>query len=289
MWYGMFRRVAIIADCFDPSLTELLMTLLVPGIAACLLYAVAAYLQLQRTLGSEIPAARVKTAGFLAVACHAVTNYLDFVGDAGIDLGVYAMLSLMALSIVAIVLLSSLRRPVDNLFVVIFPVAILTLVLELALQGNYSPREDITGGIFSHIALSIAAYSILTIAAAQAVVLTFGDHRLRHHQLTIVRNLPPLETMEQLMFEMLWIGLAFLTLSIFSGFLFLEDLSGPGLVHHTVITMAAWIVFAVLLWGRYQLGWRGAIASRWVLSGFALLVLGYFGSKVVLEIVLGRT
>ena len=83
-------------------------------------------------------------------------------------------------------------------------------------------------------------------------------------------------------------GLLFLTLSIATGFVFLDDLSGPGLVHHTVITMAAWVVFAVLLWGRHQLGWRGAIASRWTLSGFVLLVLGYFGSKLVLEVILGR-
>ena len=98
--------------------------------------------------------------------------------------------------------------------------------------------------------------------------------------------MPPLQTMEQLMFEMLWAGLVFLTLSIASGFFFLEDISGPGLIHHTVITLAAWLVFSVLMWGRHQLGWRGAIASRWTLTGFVLLVVGYFGSKVVLEVIL---
>ena len=149
------------------------------------------------------------------------------------------------------------------------------------------PRQDVTGGIFSHIALSIIAYSLLTIAATQALLLSFGDNMLRHHQLIILRNLPPLETMEHLMFEMIWAGLVFLTLSIGSGFIFIADFSEPGLVHHTAITLAAWIVFMVLAWGRYQLGWRGAIASRWTLFGFVLLVLGYFGSKLVIEIILG--
>ena len=88
------------------------------------------------------------------------------------------------------------------------------------------------------------------------------------------------------MFEMVAWGLAFLTLSIASGFISLHDISGPGLWHHTIITLMAWTVFLVLLWGRYQLGWRGKIASRWALTGFVLLALGYFGSKVVLEIVL---
>ena len=86
---------------------------------------------------------------------------------------------------------------------------------------------------------------------------------------------------------MLWAGLIFLSLSIASGFVFLDDIAGPGLMHHTVITLSAWLVFSVLLWGRYQRGWRGSIASRWVLTGFVLLVVGYFGSKLVLEVILG--
>jgi ABC-type uncharacterized transport system permease subunit len=78
-----------------------------------------------------------------------------------------------------------------------------------------------------------------------------------------------------------------LTSSIITGFVFLDDFSVGGLIHHTVITCAAWIVFAILIWGRYRLGWRGAIASRWTLSGFALLLTGYFGSKMVMELILG--
>ena len=114
----------------------------------------------------------------------------------------------------------------------------------------------------------------------------WGDSLLRTHRLLILKNMPPLETMEQLMFEMVAWGLVFLTMSITSGFLFLEDISGPGLWHHTIITLMAWAVFMVLLWGRFQLGWRGAIASRWALTGFVLLVLGYFGSKAVIELIL---
>jgi len=90
------------------------------------------------------------------------------------------------------------------------------------------------------------------------------------------------------LFELLTAGLVFLSLSIVTGFIYLADLSQSGLVHHTFITMAAWIVFAVLIWGRYQLGWRGSLASRWTLAGFALLLLGYFGSKIVLEVILTR-
>ena len=80
-----------------------------------------------------------------------------------------------------------------------------------------------------------------------------------------------------------------MSLSIISGFVFLEwDYTNPaipGLMQHAAITIAAWIVFAVLLWGRYRLGWRGAVASRWTLTGFALLAIGYFGGKFVLGMI----
>jgi ABC-type uncharacterized transport system permease subunit len=59
-------------------------------------------------------------------------------------------------------------------------------------------------------------------------------------------------------------------------------------VHKTVLTLGAWLLLAVLLWGHYQLGWRSKTAVRLTLTGFALLVLGYFGSKLVLELVLQR-
>ncbi len=259
------------------------------GETACVCYLIATALQLQSILKGSQNATLVKSLAAGAIICHAIAIYSGFITDGkGYDLGLYPMLSLMALSIGFMVLISSLRRPVDNLFLIIFPIAIGTIVMDAVFAGDFTPREQITSGILSHITLSIIAYSILTIAAVQAILLSFGDNLLRQHQLLVLRNMPPLETMEQLMFEMIWAGLLFLTLSIISGFLFLEDMAGPGIVHHTVITLAAWIVFMILLWGRYQLGWRGAIASRWTLGGFVLLALGYFGSKLVLEVILQR-
>lgn len=265
------------------------MLMVTSGIVASLCYLAATGLQLQRMLKGSGAYGWVKLLSALAVTLHGITAYKGFINAGGYDLGIYPMLSLMSLSIGAIVLISSLRRPVDNLFVFVFPLAIITIILQIVLKGDYTPLEDITRGIFSHITLSIIAYSLLTIAAAQALLLSFGDNMLRHHRLAILRNLPPLETMEHLMFEVIWAGLVFLTLSIGTGFVFLDDFSEPGLIHHTVITLAAWIVFMVLAWGRYKMGWRGALASRWTLSGFVLLVLGYFGSKLVLEVILGKS
>ena len=94
--------------------------------------------------------------------------------------------------------------------------------------------------------------------------------------------------MESLLFQMIAIGFAILSLALLSGVLFLEDIFAQHLVHKTVLSLAAWLVFAVLLWGRFRFGWRGRTAIRWTLGGFAVLLLAYFGSKFVLELVLMR-
>lgn len=262
------------------------MTIVLPGIIASICYLAAAVLQAHSIVSGSSLTRSVKILAIVAVILHGATNIQDLVGAGGIDLGIYPMLSLMALVVVFIVLITSFRSPLDNLFIVIFPIATITLLLEVFLHGDSTTAQHLPAGIVGHILLSIAAYSLLTVAAVQAVLLSLGDNFLRNHRLVLLQSMPPLETMEQLMFEMVAWGLVFLTLSITSGFIFLEDISGPGLWHHTVITLLAWIVFMVLLWGRIQLGWRGAIASRWALTGFVLLALGYFGSKAVIELIL---
>jgi ABC-type uncharacterized transport system permease subunit len=75
---------------------------------------------------------------------------------------------------------------------------------------------------------------------------------------------------------------------LFSGFVFVRDLVAQHLAHKVALSCLAWLILGILLIGRWRFGWRGRIASRWALSGFCLLGLAYFGSKLVLEVFLGR-
>jgi len=94
--------------------------------------------------------------------------------------------------------------------------------------------------------------------------------------------------MEHFLFQLIAAGFALLTLALFTGLIFVQNLFAQHLVHKTVLSLLAWLVFAVLLWGRWRFGWRGRTAIRWTLGGFASLMLAYFGSKLVLELILGR-
>ena len=94
--------------------------------------------------------------------------------------------------------------------------------------------------------------------------------------------------MEQLLFQLIGTGFVLLSAGLLTGIVFLEDVFAQHLVHKTVLSIAAWSIFGILLWGRWRFGWRGRKAIRWTLSGFGVLILAYFGSKLVLELILDR-
>ncbi len=226
----------------------------------------------------------------LALALHAGLLYLMVKQSGGLDLGLFAVATMMSWVMVALVGVTSLLRPVENLGVFVLPLAALTVALNLTGLDS-QPMSTAHGvGIRVHIVISVLAYGLLTLAACQALVLAYQDHRLRSKRLGgVLRVLPPLQAQEQLLFQLVGLGFFMLSLSLVSGFMFVEDMFAQHLAHKTVLAVFAWAVFGGLLWGRWRHGWRGATAIRWSLAGFVILALAYFGSKIVLEIMLGRS
>ena len=222
-----------------------------------------------------------------AIALHGLTSWQLVVTDNGFDFSLWRISAAIFFMINLIVLLSSLRRPSHNLFLFLSPLTIPVLATALVVESTAELRSALPFGVGIHALISILAYSLLTIAALQALLLAFQNWQLHHKHLKgWVRALPPLDTMEELLFEVLWVGVALLTAGLLSGLWVFEDLFAQHLVHKTVFSLAAWLIYGILLWGRYQLGWRGNTAIRWTLGGFAAMVLAYWGSKFVLEILL---
>jgi ABC-type uncharacterized transport system permease subunit len=178
---------------------------------------------------------------------------------------------------------------VENLGIPVFPLAALSIVMLLI----YPSRQMITGAenwqLDTHILTSLLAYSVLGLAVIQAILLAIQDRHLHNRQPGgFIRALPPLQVMEALLFQMIAAGYVLLTLALVTGILFLEDIFAQHLVHKTILSIIAWVVFGILLWGRWRFGWRGRVAIRWTIGGFVFLMLAYFGSKFVLELILNR-
>jgi ABC-type uncharacterized transport system permease subunit len=262
---------------------------MVSGLVAVFFYALGTVFQVLTLATSQSYRSRVIVFGFLALFAHLFNMAGIIVTDIGYNFGFFKIITLFCWTIVALVLLSSLKKPLENLFVLLFPLAILGLASSNLFQGPYTPHQQYPTGVAIHIILALLATSVITISAVQALFLAFENRQIKErHSLRFLNHLPPLQTMETLMFEIVWVGLILLTGVIVTGVVFMDDLVGQHLRHKLVLSVIAWGVFAVLLWGRHQQGWRGRKAIRLTLTGFAFLVLAYFGSKLVLELILDR-
>ena len=225
--------------------------------------------------------------GLVGVVLHGLFLYQHIVTNSGINLGFFDAASLISWTVLLLLLLSSLSKPVENLGIVLLPLAALTIVFQARFPSAHFLSPHAPWGLRLHVLISLLAYSLLTMASVQAVLLAIQDHHLRHrHPGGFIRSLPPLQTMEDLLFEMIGAGFVLLTLALISGFMFLQDMFAQHLVHKTILSIVAWLVFGGLLWGRFRFGWRGQKALIWTLAGFVVLMLAYFGSKFVIELVL---
>lgn len=223
----------------------------------------------------------------VALAGHAYSAFSLIVTPNGYDFSLFRSAPLFFWVANLLVLASSIRKPLYNMFVLLLPLTALSLLSALFFADSSQSLIQLSGGVFTHIVLSIFAYSTLTIATMHALILAYQNKQLHNRHATgLVRLLPPLQTMEALLFELLWAGQLLLTAAIASSAFFVEDIFAQHLAHKSVFSALAWLTYSVLLWGRYRLGWRGFMAVRWTLSGFGFLILAYFGSKLVLEIIL---
>jgi len=182
----------------------------------------------------------------------------------------------------------NLARPVATLGVIVFPLAAALLLVDVFAAPATQPLP-IEWQIKLHVLFALLGFSVMSVAALFAIFLALQERALRMHRFgRLAAALPPLTLTEALMFQLIGAGFALLTLALVSGILFVENLFAQHLIHKTVLSIAAWAVFGVLLFGRWRWGWRGRRAVRLTLAGMLLLLLGYLGSRFVLELVLKR-
>ncbi len=261
---------------------------------AVVLIAVASYLVATAWLALDVHRARDAGArGWLlpanaALLLHGATHYLSWQRFGTTDMHFFAALSLVGLGMAALTALVGAAGRTRALGVVVFPMAAAT-VLAYGFRGGALPPQALDWRMLLHAWLALLAYATLAIAAVLAMFLWAQERALRRRQLRAwLRALPPLTELETLLFRCIGAGFVLLSATLLTGALFVENLLAQHLVHKTVLSALSWLVFGALLLGRRRQGWRGTRAVGWTLAAMALLVLAFFGSKFVLELVLQR-
>lgn len=226
----------------------------------------------------------------LAVVGHAAVAWIKIVTDAGWDVNFLNVLSLAALLVCLVLLLTSIGARALEAGVLVFPGAALMLWLQWLSKPDPIFLGHMPAMLQMHIMTALLAFSLLGIAAANAILLWVQDYLLRTPRpIAQLEMLPPLIVLEQLMFRLILSGWLLLTLALGAGLSFVYDLLGQHLMHKTVLSVLSWLLFGLLLAARWWLGWRGRRAVNWTLIATMLLVLAYFGSRFVLELMLDRT
>lgn len=173
----------------------------------------------------------------------------------------------------------------EGLQAILLPVATLSLGIAQLLPAGHATPWLAKPLMQVHFAIAMLSYGFFAVAAGLATLMRLADRALHHPGRSLLQQLPPLLALEKLLFSTLSLGLALLTATLTTGAIFAEELFGRALNlnHKTIFSLAAWLVFATLLWGRHARGWRGRTAINWTLAGFSLLLLAYIGSRFVLD------
>lgn len=274
---------------------------ILPYLLSALLYAAVAayYWRSARTASESAPSpAPLRSAPawrhhliLLPLAVHGYSLGSSIFGDDGLYLGVGSAVSAIVFLTIVVYWAGSRFYSLGTLHPVVAPVAVVASILPAVFPATHPlPNTDAPAFKF-HLLIALLAYSLFTIAALHALFMALVEKRL--HQAArsaVLSDFPPLLTMERLLFRIIGAGFVLLTLTLASGIVFSEEVFGKPIQfnHKTVFGLVSWAVYAALLGGRWLYGWRGRVAIRWTLAGFAALLLAYVGSKFVLEVILRR-
>ena len=230
---------------------------------------------------------------------HGSSLALNVFADSALRIGFAAMLSSALWITVAVYLLENRNFSLVAMKWLIFPPAIVFVVLPVFFPGQLISLSGKTWMFPWHVAVALLAYSTLTIAAFHAVIMRLQEkhlHKLRVRPLrpwliAVIDTLPALLNMEKILFRLIFLGFCLLTLTVLTGVVFSEQVLGVAFKwdHKTILSLLSWLLFAILLAGRHWRGWRGKTVLSFTLTGFLSLLLAYVGSRFVLEVLLHRS
>lgn len=226
-----------------------------------------------------------------AIVVHGATLAEAVFPGTGMRFGFSAALSLIFWLAIALYWIESFYARMEGLQMLGLPLAAVCVLLPAFFPGHHVLANVGSPAFRAHFLMAMFAYGLFTLAALHSILMAVAERRLHRGRLSpIFASLPPLLTMEALLFRLIHIAFVLLTLTLVSGVMFSETLFGKALPfnHKTVFALISWLIFAALLTGRHLRGWRGRIALRWTLAGFGALLLAYVGSRFVLEVILGR-
>lgn len=226
--------------------------------------------------------------GFIGICLHGLLLHQWIDMPTGQNLNIFNLFSLTVWLVAVLVIVMMLFRSIDVLAILVFPLAAISILLVLRFPEAAIIKTSASPDTLFHILLSIITFCVLCVAGLLAVLLAVQDSMVRNKRgVALVEKLPALESLERLLFQVNGLGFILLSVLMITSVYFYHGIlfHSQTLFQKTLLAATAWIIFAVLLLGRFAFGWRGRKAIYGTLIGVLLLFLAYFGSKVLLRVI----
>ncbi len=275
------------ASCIPKCLCNNDLVMIVISVLALAFYLLAIVASLHLLLSAKPVGQRPLFACIgLALMTHAGALGSEVLLSSGQNLSMLNVASLVSLIISCFMTCVTRRFNGWILLPVVYSFSALLLAASALIPGRYITHLEAHPQLLLHIGLALMAYSVLMIACLFALQLACLDKQLKSRKISQLPAMPPLMTVEKRLFQLISAGVLLLTLSIASGLFFLEDMFAQGKSHKAVLSILAWCVYVLLLWGHHTYGWRGRKVITLSLIGSVILTLAYFGSRFVKEVLL---
>ncbi len=222
----------------------------------------------------------------IPLLCHGWLLHQSIDTDLGQDLNIFNIFSMTFWLMSILITVSSIKKNLGILVMTVLPITGISLIIPASIAQQYVIDASAPGYLM-HTLISLASISVISLAAIQSLYVNALDNQLKHHPVPAIKGIPALQDMENFLYVLIWTGFFLLTLSILTAIFFMPRTGASIPLHKPILSVSSWLVFATFLVGRYRKGWRGRTAVHWTISGFVLLFLAYFGTRTVLEFIIG--
>lgn len=226
----------------------------------------------------------------IGLVLHVFTLTSMLFTEQGQNFSLLNVSSLVCWLITVSVTITALSTPTILLLPVVYSFAALMQLAVLLLPHSIQIQhfgDNIS--LLVHIMVAFIAYAILIMATLYSFQVHYISNKLKQKNLSMLNNgMPPLIQAEALQFRLLLAGTILLGLTLLSGVVFTDTWLTSNNLHKNVLSSLGFLVFLALCWGHARLGWRDRTAVSLSAIGSILLTLGYFGSRFVKEVILGR-
>jgi ABC-type uncharacterized transport system permease subunit len=167
--------------------------------------------------------------------------------------------------------------------IIVFPVVfLLTLMAATGQQPLLSPEAH-RGWLFTHIAFILAGYAALVFSFGASLLYLIQERSLKSKKTGgILSRLPALEVIDEIGFRLLLLGFPFMTLGLIVGTVMAQATFGHVNIFDPKIflSMLMWVVYLLLLYTRWNAGWRGRRAAYLASGAFVAAVIAWAANTI---------